>query len=62
MTFFAEIIDGQMNILDPDQDIEEVKWVSTQTFQKLNPKLYHMLKLNQQTQAFYDFEGNRTIG
>lgn len=41
-----------MNILDPDHDIEEVKWVSTQTFQKLNPKLYHMLKLNQQTQAF----------
>ncbi|MCY7539782.1 hypothetical protein [Bacillus pumilus] len=62
MTFFAEIIGGQMNILDPDQDIEEVKWVSTQTFQKLNPKLYHMLKLNQQTQAFYDFEGDRTIG
>lgn len=53
---------GEMNILDPDHDIEEVKWVSTQTFQKLNLKLYHMLKLNQQTQAFYDFEGNRTIG
>ncbi|WP_269773163.1 hypothetical protein [Bacillus safensis] len=52
-----------MNILDPDQDIEEVKWVNTQTFQKLlNPKLYHMLKLNQQTKTFYDFEGNRTIG
>ncbi|MFF2415391.1 hypothetical protein [Bacillus safensis] len=51
-----------MNILDPDHDIEEVKWVSTQTFQKLNPKLSHMLKLNQQTKAFYDFEGNRTIG
>ena len=62
MTFFAEIIGGQINVLDPDQDIEEVKWVSTQTFQKLNPKLYHMLKLNQQKQAFYDFEGNRTIG
>lgn len=62
MTFFAEIIGGQMNILDPDQDIEEVKWVSTQTFQKLKPKLYHMIKLNQQTQAFYDFEGDRTIG
>lgn len=62
ITFFAEMIGGEMNILDPDHDIEEVKWVSTQTFQKLNPKLYHMLKLNQQTQAFYDFEGNRTIG
>ncbi|WP_231506852.1 hypothetical protein [Bacillus safensis] len=51
-----------MTILDPDQDIEEVKWISIQTFQKLNPKLYHMLKLNEQTQAFYKFEGNRTIG
>lgn len=62
ITFFAEMIGGEMNILDPDHDIEEVKWVSTQTFQKLNPKLFHMLKLNQQTKAFYDFEGNRTIG
>ncbi|WLP58339.1 NUDIX hydrolase [Bacillus pumilus] len=62
ITFFAEIIGGEMNILDSDHDIEEVKWVSSQTFQKLNPKLYHMLKLNQQTQAFYDFDGNRTIG
>ncbi|MGD6830286.1 hypothetical protein [Bacillus pumilus] len=62
MAFFAEIIGVQLNILDPDHDIEEVKWVSSQTFQKLNPKLYHMLKLNQQTQAFYDFDGNRTIG
>lgn len=62
ITFFAEIIGGQITILDPDQDIEEVKWVSTQTFQKLNSKLYHMLKLNEQTQAFYKFEGNRTIG
>ncbi|MGX9291382.1 NUDIX hydrolase [Bacillus sp. A015] len=62
VTFFAEIIGGQMNILDPDHDIEEVKWVSTQTAQKLNPKLFSMLKLNQQTHAFYEFERNRTIG
>ncbi|GLF89813.1 hypothetical protein Saga11_10720 [Bacillus safensis] len=62
MIFFAEITGGQMTILDPDHDIEEVRWVSTQVFQKLNPKLYHMLKLNEQTQAFYKFEGNRTIG
>ncbi|MBD3860543.1 NUDIX hydrolase [Bacillus sp. 28A-2] len=62
MTFFAKITGGQMDILDPDHDIEEVKWVSNQTFQNLNPKLYSMLKLNQQTQAFYEFEGNRTVG
>ncbi|MFN3091828.1 NUDIX hydrolase [Bacillus pumilus] len=62
ITFFAEITGGQMSILDPDHDIEEVKWVSTQTFQKLNPKLYNMLKLNEEPQAFYKFEGNRTVG
>ncbi|MDR0126811.1 MULTISPECIES: NUDIX hydrolase [Bacillus] len=62
ITFFAEITGGQMSILDPDHDIEEVKWVSKQTFQKLNPKLFSMLKLKQQTHAFYEFEGNRTIG
>lgn len=32
ITLFAEITGGQMTILDPDQDIEEVKWVSTQVF------------------------------
>ncbi|MEW6978458.1 NUDIX hydrolase [Bacillus pumilus] len=62
VTFFAEIIGGQMNILDPDHDIEEVKWVSAQAAQKLNPKLFSMLKLKPQTHAFYEFEGNRTIG
>ncbi|PRR93273.1 MULTISPECIES: NUDIX hydrolase [unclassified Bacillus (in: firmicutes)] len=62
ITFFAEITGGQMSILDPDHDIEEVKWVNTQTFQKLNPKLYNMLKLKQKPKAFYEFEGNRTIG
>ncbi|MGM0814230.1 NUDIX hydrolase [Bacillus zhangzhouensis] len=62
VNFFAEIIGGQMNILDPDHDIEEVKWVSAQAAQKLNPKLFSMLKLKQQTHAFYEFEGNRTIG
>ncbi|TYS36750.1 NUDIX hydrolase [Bacillus pumilus] len=62
ITFFAEITGGQMDILDPDHDIEDVKWVSMQTFQKLNPELYHMLKLNQKPQTFYKFEGNRTVG
>ncbi|MFP3811072.1 NUDIX hydrolase [Bacillus sp. SIMBA_005] len=62
ITFFAEITGGQMSILDSDHDIEEVKWVSKQTFQKLNPKLYHLLKLNEEPQAFYQFEGNRTVG
>lgn len=62
ITFFAEITGGQMSILDPDHDIEEVKWVSKQTFQKLNPKLYNLLKLNEEPQAFYKFEGNRTVG
>lgn len=59
-TFFAEIIGGEMNILDPDHDIEEVKWVSTQDAEKLNPQLFSMLKLNKQTHAFYTFEGKRT--
>ncbi len=51
-----------MSILDPDHDIEKVKWVSKQNFQKLNPKLYYLLKLNEEPQAFYQFEGNRTVG
>jgi len=59
-TFFGEIIGGEMNILDPDHDIEEVKWVSTQDAEKLNPQLFSMLKLNKQTRAFYTFEGKRT--
>ncbi|MBY0185497.1 NUDIX hydrolase [Bacillus altitudinis] len=62
ITFFAKITGGQMGILDPDHDIEEVKWVSKQNFQKLNPKLYNLLKLNEDPQAFYQFEGNRTVG
>ncbi|MCY7572627.1 NUDIX hydrolase [Bacillus pumilus] len=62
ITSFAEITGGQMSILDPDHDIKEVKWVSKQTFQKLNPKLYNWLKLNEEPQAFYQFEGNRTVG
>lgn len=57
---FTEIIGGEMNILDPDHDIEEVKWVSTQDAEKLNPQLFSMLKLNKQTRAFYTFEGKRT--
>lgn len=59
-TFFGGIIGGEMNILDPDHDIEEVKWVSTQDAEKLNPQLFSMLKLNKQTHAFYTFEGKRT--
>lgn len=62
ITFFAEITGGQMSILDPDHEIEEVKWVSKQNFQKLNPKLYHLLKLSEEPNAFYQFEGNRTVG
>ncbi|WP_281201620.1 NUDIX hydrolase [Bacillus altitudinis] len=53
-TFFAEIIGGEMNILDPDHE------VSTQDAEKLNPQLFSMLKLNKQTRAFYTFEGKRT--
>lgn len=62
VTFFAKIIDGQINILDPDNEISEVKWVDYQTAKELMPFLFEKLRIdsdNNKTLAFYEFEGIR---
>ncbi|MBG9654090.1 NUDIX hydrolase [Cytobacillus firmus] len=62
VTFFAKIIDGQINIIDPDNEISEVKWVDYQTAKELMPFLFEKLRVdsdNNKTLAFYEFEGIR---
>ncbi|MFP7285747.1 NUDIX hydrolase [Shouchella clausii] len=62
VTFFAKIIDGQINIIDPDNEILEVKWVDYQTAKELMPLLFKTLRIdsdNNKTLAFYEFEGIR---
>lgn len=62
VTFFAKIIDGQINIIDPDNEILEVKWVDYQTAKELMPLLFETLRIdsdNNKTLAFYEFEGIR---
>ncbi|CAG9614670.1 NADH pyrophosphatase [Bacillus rhizoplanae] len=60
ITFHAKIIDGEININDPDNDIVEVRWANSETVRELMPSLYERLKINSdinKTLAFYAFEG-----
>lgn len=60
ITFHAKIIDGEININDPDNDIIEVKWADSEMVNELMPSLYERLKINSdinKTLAFYAFEG-----
>ncbi|BBH22606.1 DNA mismatch repair protein MutT [Paenibacillus baekrokdamisoli] len=60
VSFFAKVIDGKMDIHDPDNDIAEVRWVDIQTAGELMPSLMEKLKINSATNkssAFYAFEG-----
>ncbi|ENQ3106329.1 8-oxo-dGTP diphosphatase [Bacillus sp. 491mf] len=62
ITFYAKIIDGEININDPDHDIVEVRWANGETVKELMPSLFEMLKMNcdkDNIQAFYAFEGIR---
>ncbi len=62
VTFFAKVIDGEINIKDPDNDIAEVKWADIQTAKDLMPSLFESLRINSEinkTLAFYKFEGIR---
>jgi 8-oxo-dGTP diphosphatase len=60
VTFIAKVVDGTIDIMDPDNDIAEVKWANIETVKKLMPSLFDMLKINSnanKTLAFYAFEG-----
>ncbi|PYF06816.1 NUDIX domain-containing protein [Ureibacillus chungkukjangi] len=62
VTFFAKIIGGEININDPDGEIEEVKWVDIETARELMAHLFDMLRINPETHkipAFYEFEGTQ---
>ena len=62
ITFFAKIIGGEININDPDHEIEEVKWVDIENARELMAHLFEMLRINPETYklpAFYEFEGTR---
>lgn len=62
ITFYAKIIDGEININDPDHDIVEVRWANSETIKEFMPSLFEMLKMNcdkDNIQAFYAFEGIR---
>ncbi len=61
-TFFAEVIDGGIEINDPDGDIVEVMWADAGQAKELMPFLVEALKLedDQETgKPFYAFEGTR---
>lgn len=62
ITFSAKIIDGEININDPDNDIAEVRWADSQMVKELMPSLFERLKINSdinKTLAFYAFEGTQ---
>lgn len=62
ITFFVQIIGGSIDIMDPDQEVTDVRWVDHQTAKELMPSLVEMLRLDadmEKTPAFYEFEGVR---
>ena len=62
ITFHAKIIDGEININDPDNDIVEVRWANSETVKELMLSLFEMLKMKcdkENIQAFYAFEGTK---
>ncbi|WP_331271155.1 NUDIX hydrolase [Bacillus sp. 123MFChir2] len=62
ITFYARIIDGEININDPDNDIVEVKWANNETVKESMPSLYERLKIHTDSTkipAFYAFEGTQ---
>lgn len=61
-TFSAEVIDGGMEINDPDNDIMEVMWADGGQAKELMPFLVEALKLDadqESVKPFYAFEGAR---
>lgn len=62
ITFIVKIIGGSMNIIDPDHEVTEVRWLDYQTAKELIPSLLEMLRLDAEmdkTPVFYAFEGVR---
>ncbi|KQL48502.1 DNA mismatch repair protein MutT [Brevibacillus choshinensis] len=61
-TFFAQIIDDEIQINDPDDDIAEVMWADFPKAKELMPFLVEALKLETESEKalpFYAFEGTR---
>jgi 8-oxo-dGTP diphosphatase len=60
-TFLATIIDGEIEIMDPDNEILEVKWLDIHTANKLMPSIPDIeVKLPEnKVHAFYCFEGTK---
>lgn len=60
VTFFADIIEGNIVIDDPDNDITDVKWVDLKLASELMPSFFQNHSLDSVTDrppAFYVFEG-----
>lgn len=61
-SFFAKIIDGGIQINDPDEEIMEVMWADYEDAKARMPFLTEALKLTadgEKTWPFYAFEGTR---
>lgn len=60
VTFFADIIEGNIVIDDPDNDITDVKWVDLKLASELMPSFFQNHSFDSVTDrppAFYVFEG-----
>ncbi|MED1954360.1 NUDIX hydrolase [Brevibacillus centrosporus] len=61
-SFFAKIINGEIQINDPDEEIMEVMWADYEEAKARMPFLTEALKLTadgEKTWPFYAFEGTR---
>ncbi|MFD3274399.1 NUDIX hydrolase [Paenibacillus dendritiformis] len=59
-TFLAKIIDGEMKVSDPDEEILEVKWIDIKTANEFMPYLTDELKISpdrSHKMAHYYFHG-----
>ncbi|MFE5323440.1 NUDIX hydrolase [Paenibacillus sp. NPDC056579] len=56
-TFLANIVGGDMSILDPDNDIEEVRWMDLHTANELMPYLPDTLKIKPGGTVPYHYHG-----
>lgn len=58
-TFYAVVTGGQLEILDPDGDIIEVKWMSVQEANEVMQYLPSPISVDDSHVAPYYFQGNR---
>ncbi|MDF2717031.1 MAG: mismatch repair protein MutT [Paenibacillus sp.] len=58
-TFYANVKGGQFEILDPDGDITDVRWMSVQEANTLIPNLPGDITVDDNRAAPYYFQGRR---